>query len=423
MTKNIVICCDGTGNEIGENISNVLKLYRCLRKTPKTAPLQAVFYDPGVGTLAKPDPWRKLKQDFVMVLGLATGYGLDDNVLHAYEFLVQNYAEGDQIYLFGFSRGAYTVRVLAGLIHKIGLLSPHQVNLASSGLTAYKQLSEGDAKAEGVRPAAETCDDEGPQPLSRDDRAAQFARIVSSRWPTIRFVGVWDTVASVIVPRPDRLYRPSLEELAFTLDNPSVKTFRQAIAIDERRCMFRLKKWLERQTFTHNRFNQAGAEPQDCRQVWFAGVHADIGGGYPEKQSALSKYPLLWMIEEAMRCGLAFNPQNIRQLAYGVQRKGSPYSYVAPDVAGELHNSMSAAWRLLEYVPRADKYKEWPQRKSHLGHYIPDAEPRFIPDGAYVHESAVTRRATVPGYEPINWPNSFQTVPMPEAIAAPALSP
>jgi len=187
--------------------------------------------------------------------------------------------------------------------------------------------------------------------------------------------------------------------------------------------MFRLKKWLERQTFTHNRFNQAGAEPQDCRQVWFAGVHADIGGGYPEKQSALSKYPLLWMIEEAMRCGLAFNPQNIRQLAYGVQRKGSPYSYVAPDVAGELHNSMSAAWRLLEYVPRADKYKEWPQRKSHLGHYIPDAEPRFIPDGAYVHESAVTRRATVPGYEPINWPNSFQTVPMPEAIAAPALSP
>jgi uncharacterized protein (DUF2235 family) len=414
MTRNIVVCCDGTGNEIGENISNVLKLYRCLRKTPKTEPHQLVFYDPGVGTLARPNPWRKLQQDFVMVLGLATGYGLDDNVLAAYQFLVDNFEDGDQIYLFGFSRGAYTVRVLAGLIHKIGLVSPQQKNLAGSGLTAYKQFSEADQKPEGVPPAAAAGDDEGPQPLSRDDRAAQFARIVSSRWPTIRFVGVWDTVASVLVPRPDRLYWPSLQELAFTLDNPSVKTFRQAIAIDERRCMFRLKQWLEPQTFMHNRFNQAGAEPQDCAQVWFAGVHADIGGGYPEKQSALSKYPLLWMIAEAMACGLAFNVQSIRQLAWGVQRKSSPFSYVAPDVKGQLHNSMNAAWRLLEFLPKADKYKEWPQRKSLFGCYIPDAEPRFIPDGAYVHESAVKRRATVPGYEPINWPNSFQTVPMPE---------
>ena len=139
--KNIIICCDGTGNEISENISNVLKLYRCMRKTPKTQPVQAVFYDPGVGTLARPDPWRKLKQDFIAILGLATGYGLDDNVLDAYEFVVRNYEDGDHIYLFGFSRGAYTVRVLAGLIHKVGLISPHQVNLAGSGLTAYKQFS------------------------------------------------------------------------------------------------------------------------------------------------------------------------------------------------------------------------------------------------------------------------------------------
>jgi uncharacterized protein (DUF2235 family) len=411
MARNIVICCDGTGNEIGENISNVLKLYRCLRKTPKTEPHQLVFYDPGVGTLARPDPWRKLKQNFVMVVGLATGYGLDDNVLSAYEFLVDNYADGDRIYLFGFSRGAYTVRVLAGLIHKVGLLSPQQINLAGSGLTSYKQFSDRDQKATAAA-SVETDDWDEPQTL--DDRAAQFARIVSSRWPTIRFVGVWDTVASVIVPRPDRLYWPSLEDLAFTLGNPSVKTFRQAIAIDERRCMFRLKKWPEPQTFMHNRFNQAGAEPQDCKQVWFAGVHADIGGGYPEKEGALSKYPLLWMIEEAMGCGLAFNPQSIRQLAWGVQRKGSPYSYVAPSVTGELHNSLTQAWRVLEYFPKPDKYKEWPQRKSHLGHYIPDAEPRLIGEGAFIHESAAERMAAVADYRPVNWPKTYQTVPMPE---------
>ena len=113
--KNIVICCDGTGNEISENISNVLKLYRVLRKSGKTEPQQVVFYDPGVGTLARPDPWRKLLQNAVTVLGLATGYGLDNNVLTAYDFLINHYQEGDDIFLFGFSRGAYAIRVLAGL--------------------------------------------------------------------------------------------------------------------------------------------------------------------------------------------------------------------------------------------------------------------------------------------------------------------
>jgi len=77
------------------------------------------------------------------ILGLATGYGLDDNVLAAYRFLANHYEDGDRIYLFGFSRGAYTVRVLAGLIHKVGLISPQQVNLAGSGLTSYKQFSTG----------------------------------------------------------------------------------------------------------------------------------------------------------------------------------------------------------------------------------------------------------------------------------------
>src|SRR5258708_34402004 len=95
--RNIIICCDGTGNEISENISNVLKLYRCLRKTGKTEPRQLVVYDPGVGTLARPDPWHKLKQDFSAILGLATGSGLAKNVLQSYQLLVQNNPEDDTI--------------------------------------------------------------------------------------------------------------------------------------------------------------------------------------------------------------------------------------------------------------------------------------------------------------------------------------
>src|SRR5260221_13324341 len=139
--RNIVIHCDGTGNEISENISNVLKPYRCLRKTEKTEPREVVFYDPGVGTLSGPDPWHKLRQDFSAILGLATGYGLDEKVLQSYQFLLHNYREGDQIYLFGFSRGAYTVRVLAGLIHNVGPILPEQANLAGSGLTPLKRFS------------------------------------------------------------------------------------------------------------------------------------------------------------------------------------------------------------------------------------------------------------------------------------------
>lgn len=335
--KNIVVCCDGTGNEISENISNVLKLYRVLRKTGKAA-AQVVFYDPGVGTLARPNPWTKLRQDTVTVLGLATGYGLDDNVLNAYRFLIQHYEEGDDIFLFGFSRGAYTVRVLAGMIHKVGLLAPPQSNLADAALTAYKQASAVVLDAgEDNSDAAGGDDDDPPQaaPASRDDQASQFARIISTRWPTIKFLGVWDTVASVIVPRPDRFYTFSLQTLAFTQSNPSVKIFRQAIAIDERRRMFRLEPWAEPQVFMHNRFSAGhNAVPQDCVQVWFAGVHADIGGGYPEKESGLSKFPLLWMIEEAVKSGLAVDPRTVNQLAWGVQRKGVRSAMSAPTSCG-----------------------------------------------------------------------------------------
>jgi len=220
-------------------------------------------------------------------------------------------------------------------------------------------------------------------------------------------------VASVIVPRADRFYWPSLEELAFTIVNPSVQTFRQAISMDERRCMFRLKKWDDPQTYKHNRFNDAHAEPQDILQVWFAGVHADIGGGYPEKQSGLSKYPLLWMIDEATKCGLQVNQATVNQLAWGIQRKGSPYSYVVPDVRGDLHDSLSWAWWILEYIPKRAAYKEWPARKTYFGWYIPDAEPRLIPDGAIIHESALERMDAMPSYRPVNLPRQYEKFPMP----------
>jgi len=393
--KNVVICCDGTGNDISENISNVLKLYRVLRKTGKGSREQIVFYDAGVGTLARPDPFTKFKQDTTMVLGLALGYGLDDNVLRAYEFLVDEYEDGDDIFLFGFSRGAYTVRVLAGFMHKVGLLWPAQRHLSGAALTAYKQTSAA-----------------GP---GAPDTAAQFARIVGSRAPTIKFLGVWDTVASVIVPRPDRYYTFDLQTLLNTQANPSVHIFRQASAIDERRRMFRLQPWDSGQTFCPNRFDGTKGTPQDAQQVWFAGVHSDVGGGYPETESGLAKYPLLWMIDQAVNAGIVVNQQTVNQLAWGVKREGSPYSYVAPDVDATLHDSMNARWRVLEYLPKKDKYKEWPERRSLLGRYLPRSEPRLVPQDAFIHESVIQRmHSSNVEYKPVN----VSWTPAPDRIVA-----
>ena len=146
--------------------------------------------------------------------------------------------------------------------------------------------------------------------------------------------------------------------------------------------------------------------------MWFAGVHADIGGGYPEKQSGLSKYPLLWMIDEATKCGLQVNQATVNQLAWGIQRKGSPYSYVVPDVRGDLHTSLQGAWWILEFAEERE-VQGMAGAQTYFGYYIPDAEPRFIPDGAIIHESAVLRMDAMPSYRPVNLPKHFEKFPMP----------
>ncbi|HTE94414.1 MAG TPA: hypothetical protein VK678_13000, partial [Bradyrhizobium sp.] len=147
---------------------------------------------------------------------------------------------------------------------------------------------------------------------------------------------------------------------------------------------------------------------------------------YPEVQSALSKYPLLWMIEEAVKCGLKVDRRTVNQLGWGRQRKNSPFSYVKPDfmadprnpdsAAWQPHNSMNAAWRMLEYLPKKNKYKEWKARRSFLGCYIPNAEPRVIPEDAFIHESAIAKIANDPNYKPVNIPRKYHTIPM---LAAP----
>jgi uncharacterized protein (DUF2235 family) len=144
MSKSIVICCDGTGNEIGSTISNVLKLYIILQKTDE----QRVCYNLGVGTIAQQNVWQRLQQQARGVFGLATGYGLDEDVLGAYRFLCEFYEKGDKVWLFGFSRGAYTVRILAAFIHVIGVLPPDQLNLAVDRIQEIGRREPGNAFGE-----------------------------------------------------------------------------------------------------------------------------------------------------------------------------------------------------------------------------------------------------------------------------------
>ncbi len=352
MARRLIICCDGTRNEIKEHQSNVLKFFRIVKKDDS----QLAYYDPGVGTISDSGAWSRLKNNAERVFGLATGYGLDTNILEAYRFLVRNYRSGDEIFLFGFSRGAYTVRVLAGFLHMVGLLEPEQENLSGYALTAYKRASE------------------------KDDFsiAWRVQEVLATRRVTIRFMGCWDTVGSIIIPRPDRLYIPSLETLSYTKRNPGVQVFRHALAIDERRRMFRLHEWEEPQLFKTNPFvKDEKAEEQDIRQVWFSGFHSDIGGGHPEDESGAAKIPLKWMMEQAGEHGLTYRKVMADRLVLGKNPKNSTRNYVAPDANGELHDSMKPGWALVESV---------------LGFYHRFNEPRAIPDGAEVHLTVRERK-------------------------------
>jgi uncharacterized protein (DUF2235 family) len=387
MPKDIVICCDGTGNEINDTISNVLKFYRVLDKDEG----QRVYYHPGVGTIGLESTWGRIKQETDAVFQLATGAGLDEDTLAAYRFLCRTYEKDDRVWLFGFSRGAYTVRVLAAFIHVIGLLKPDQIDLAGYALSAYKDASSNQNTNGKFL-----------------DEAWHFSRIAGAYHIPIEFMGVWDTVASIIVPG-----RSHLQTLPYTATNPSVKKFRHAMSIDECRRMFRLNHWTEPQPHRPNIFDPSNTTGQDIRQVWFSGVHCDVGGGYLEEQSGPSKFPLLWMIDQATAAGLRVNPDMVNHLCWGLPKKGSDHVYVRPSVTDQLHNSLTAGWEILEWIPKQEKYREWPERKCLLGWYLPRGEPRLIPEGAIIHQSVIDRIAQKTSYRPVNMPKSYAVEPGP----------
>lgn len=309
MSKNIIICCDGTGNQLNETYSNVIKLYMCLEKDPKS---QMTFYDPGVGTMSDPNVVTPLYKAISKIGGLAFGWGLKQNVQEAYTYLMDYYEAGDKIFMFGFSRGAYTARVLCGMIHAVGLLSRGSSHLFPYAWKTFK-----------------SCINKNGYQV-----ALQFKTVYAQKVP-IHFVGIWDTVSSVGIF--------GLKVYPYTAKNHSVKNMRHAVAIDECRSYYR-----------QNLFTKTSAA-QNIKQVWFAGVHSDAGGSYPLQDSGLAQITLQWMLEEAVDFGLRINNEKVEEILNDSKNKG----WSKPDVNGTLHNSLTFFWWILEFLPRLKRRKPW----------------------------------------------------------------
>jgi uncharacterized protein (DUF2235 family) len=365
--KNLVVCCDGTNNEFGEDNTNVVRLFAVALKQTDN---QITFYDPGLGTFPAPGALTPVVKTVTKLMGSAFGYGLSENIADAYEFLADNYTAGDRIYLFGFSRGAYTMRALAALIHVCGLMSAQNRNLISYAIDLFKQ----EATSAKKKADAEERRTGQKQPLALPV-CDQFKQVFSVA-PKIHFIGVWDTVSSV-----GTIYDPF--NLPYTRWNPSVKTVRHAISIDEKRKFFRTNLWsmLTRDT--------------DVKQVWFAGVHADVGGGYPEEKSGLARTTLQWMLKEAALAGLQIDPSKL------------PYAFPEQPVpASELHDELrKLGWKLAQWIPR-----RYAARDKPTGRYVwrwnlsPRAAPRHIEDNSMIHESVFERMRDDRTYRPVNLP-------------------
>lgn len=336
MARRLIICLDGTWSTPDQD-TNVVKMARAVSPQAPDGP-QVVFYDPGVGTGNFLD----------RISGGAFGIGLSENVRQAYRFLVHNFVENDEVYLFGFSRGAFTARSVAGFMRKCGLLPKKHGDRVDDAFKIYKRRDE-------------TPDTEEAKKFRRDFGCTEVSP---------KFIGVWDTVGSLGVPVPI----PVLGRFRFRFHDVRlgrrVAYGYQALAIDERRRPFSPTLWEEEIP------DQETDRPprENFEQAWFAGCHSDVGGGH--KQSGLSDTAMLWIIEKAEASGLVFDGAYVQ----GLRATARP--------TGRLHKSNNGFWHLL-----GSREREIGKSNSECVHAA--VRDRFNSD-------------LEPPYRPRNLPNDFQ---------------
>jgi uncharacterized protein (DUF2235 family) len=342
--RNIVLCADGTCNAFGQSSSNVAKLIEYLDLSDEA--MQVVAYDQGLGTRADqvaaietfrknlarpqalqplPPPSESLWKPWswgALLASMTKGSDLDRNVGQLYIKLAELYRPGDTVFLFGFSRGAFTVRALAGLTWRYGI----------------PPTNERDVAKECFERAWPLFFAEFPDPTGSKRSIALEFQAKQQRCP-IHFLGLWDTVKSYGGLKPVML--PHLRH------NPSVQTVRHALALDERRAWFEPTTWgwLDSDRTSDAAASRLSAEDialiqrQDVVEVWFTGCHSDVGGGGCDTNT--SDIALRWMLGEAECAGLGLNENGQRCLSVSREVEN-------PKVA----DSHSAIWRLIERVRR-----------------------------------------------------------------------
>lgn len=354
MSKSIIICCDGTWNSADQDRkgeptpTNVVRLaYRVAKRSSNGEP-QVLYYDQGVGTGNWLDRFT----------GGAFGRGLDGNVFECYRFLIANYEANDRLYFFGFSRGAFTARSLAGLIRNSGILKRDSVRQYLNALNLYR--------------------DPDINPSSAQAADFRVKHSVIQNVP-IHLIGVFDTVGSLGIPvRGLRWMTRKRYQFHDTKLSRLVKHAFHALAIDERRAPF------EPTLF----WKDPGNKDQKVEQVWFPGVHSDVGGGYKERD--ISDLTLDWMLKAVKDAGLALEPNafddlngkargtlhNSKKGMYGVtpgidrqiglcpKDLDDPKSDLVDDPTQSLHESVLQRWKdddsyrpksLKEYFERTGK--------------------------------------------------------------------
>jgi len=389
--RRLVCCFDGTGNEFGDINSNVVEFFGALTKNKPDE--QLVYYQAGIGTYTSPLIATPILAKLASVADEAVAWYLNEHVKEGYVFLMQNYRPGDKICLFGFSRGAYTVRALAGMLHKVGLLPPHNDQQVHFAFKLFQRTDKiGWAQSE------------------------KFKKIFTAHDVQIDFVGVWDTVCSVgLIPR----------QLPFTSSNYAVKVFRQALSIDERRAKFLPNTW----NTPSAREAALGFQPQpqqrgdvskdeweyeppeedvtDVYEVWFSGCHADVGGGSTPERIRLAGISLAWMIKQChvTNSGILFDGYSLKDIGIDPDTFVLLPVVVPPPITtsslfphhggnyalAEIFDQLVAApfWWALEVIPLLHSYYHRGQQRRYIsrnfgrGRYILPATGKKI----HLHKS------------------------------------
>src|SRR5262245_5298901 len=342
--KRLVVCLDGTWNRADQPTPTnvVMSVVRAAKRDGET--VQIGYYDQGVGTGNVLD----------RLLGGAFGDGLDANINDAYRFLIGNYELGDELFLFGFSRGAYTARSLAGMIRKCGILKRSSAREYRAAVELYRN--------------AEHPDDPGPTAFREQHSVAGVGPL------DIRFIGVWDTVGALGIPfRALRKQTRQRYQFHDTELSGSVKFAYHALAVDEHRGSFAPTLWLYK------------PKPgQTIEQVWFCGSHSDVGGGYDER--GLSDIALTWMLKKAHATGLELDRDAMA--AYPLH----------PDARAGVHNSKTGLFLLMQGLDRS------------IGLAAEGLDPTQS-----LHESVRERWDTDPTYRPPSLAAYFKLVGDPRA--------